>query len=242
MSSSLPKGFRRYTRHYPDNAFLVDRKAAGHAYGHVLGALRRIPSSSPPSSSSELDSTWATWVSNVDTSVSVWRVLFRSDDARRQSVPFFLYDLTALDYDSIAIWRRFSEFVPLDAGDRVFPSSTDRPPSVRPDADESSGTSGESDSGQTRSAGKRPQPPSPGPVAPTFAAPPSVNPPPKRTRLTGELLPLAPSVIDPVLLDPAAPLPSASLDPNRVRLSFLCFLSSFLTFLSSVSLRTGVPM
>lgn len=237
MSPPLPKGFRRFTRHYSGNPFVVERPAAAHMYGLLLDALRRVPSSSPPSSLSDLDAVWSSWVSSFDSSVSVWRLVFSSDDARRQYTPFFVYDLSVLDYESIAIWRRFSKFVPLDSNDRVFPASTDRPPSLRPDADESSGVSGESDTDQTRSAGKRPQPPSPGPVPLASAAAPSVDPPPKRTRITGEILPLAPSIIDPVLLDPSVPRPSAALDPNRVRSSlFIALPALCLTLPSPVSI------
>ena len=240
MSSSLPKGLRRYTRHYSETAFIVDRLAAGHAYNFVLTTLRRVPSLSSPSSSSDLDPAWSSWASTVDSSLSVWRVVFSSDDARRQYTPFFVYDLTALDYESIAIWRRLTKFVPLDSSDRVFPAPTDRPPSVLPGAEDSSGASGESDSDQTRAAGKRPQPPSPGPPALTSGAPPFTNPPSKKTRVTGGLLPLAPSVVD-----PSHALPStAFLDPHRVcPLSSVCFLLIlYLPLLLLVSVCLWVPV
>ena len=216
-TKSLPKGLRRFLRHYSASTLVVVPLHAGTVYNEVLTVLRSCPSLSPLSTI-EPNAQLSDWVFRVDSCVAVWRTLFISVEARRRSVGFFLYDLVASDFERIKIWRSLSVTKPFDALDTIFPDVADPLPPRRDGGEDSPGTSGdsgESDSVLSRAAGKRPQPssPPPAPLAPTFF------PPSKRSRI--EPPPIVPPVIDPVLMGPSAggsgPAPVVGGgDPNRV--------------------------
>ena len=117
---TLPRGLRRFLRHYSNRAINVDPSVAGEVYSGLLTVLR----SSPPVSAVSpivFDPLISAWVSHVDTCVAFWRALFSSSETRRLSVPFFLYDLVASDYERITLWLTHSVAEASHPNDVVFP-------------------------------------------------------------------------------------------------------------------------
>ena len=239
VASTLPRGLRRFLRHYSNRAIIVDPSVAGEVYSRLLATLRDYP---PVSAVSPIvfDPLISAWVSHVDTCVAFWRALFSSSETRRLSVPFFLYDLVASDYERITLWLTHSVAEASHPNDVVFPDLSTPLPFRQAGIEDSSEGSGDSDSApgpsapsapspsapsapSARAAGKRPQPTSP---HPPVASSSEVPPPPKRSRVgTSFPPPTALPVLDPLMSlsagDAVLPPVAPAGDPNRVCFFFL---------------------
>ena len=132
MSRQYTLGLDQFLSAYDPSCFKFTLSVVHSSYDALLTLVKAVPSFRSSPSGYELTAQGQEWVDGLDESVSMWRRLFRDDEARLRFVPFLAFDLVEADYFFIQVWKDKSRLFPGGPSPPVFPDSGVPLPAIVP--------------------------------------------------------------------------------------------------------------